>query len=41
VVASAGWVLFLGHFILALVRAYGGFITQRLLQLFPRNEVEA
>jgi hypothetical protein len=40
-VAAAGWVLFLGHFILALVRAYGGVITQRLLPLFSRSEVKA
>jgi uncharacterized membrane protein len=41
VVASAGWLFFLGHFILALVRAYGGVVTRRLLPLFSRSEVEA
>jgi uncharacterized membrane protein len=41
VTASAGWLFFLGHFILALVRAYGGFIWRRAWLLFPRNEVEA
>jgi uncharacterized membrane protein len=41
VVASAGWLFFLGHFILALVRAYGGFIVQRAWLSFHRSEVEA
>ena len=41
VAASAGWVLFLGHFILALVRAYGGFIRERLASFFFQSEVKA
>lgn len=40
-VAAAGWVLFLGHFILALVRAYGGGVTRRWRPLFSRSEVKA
>jgi uncharacterized membrane protein len=40
-VAAAGWVWFLGHFILALVRAYGGILTRRLWPLFSRTEVKA
>jgi uncharacterized membrane protein len=32
-VAAAGWLLFFGHFILALVRAYGNFFTRRFRPL--------
>jgi uncharacterized membrane protein len=38
-VAAAGWVFFLGHFILALIRAYGDVVTRRLWPL--RTEVKA
>jgi|SRR5450759_4297390 uncharacterized membrane protein len=40
-VAAAGWILFLGHFILALVRAYGRVITWRVWPLFSRSEAKA
>jgi hypothetical protein len=33
--------LFLGHFILGLVRAYGGILARRLWPLFSRTEVKA
>jgi uncharacterized membrane protein len=36
-VASAGWCLFLGHFVLALVRSYGGGVRKRVLLLFSQQ----
>jgi uncharacterized membrane protein len=37
-IASAGWCLFLGHFVLALVRAYGRpLLTRYVTELFPRE----
>ena len=33
-IAAAGWFFFLGHFLLALVRAYGKSITNRSMQIF-------
>lgn len=30
VMAAAGWIFFLGHFLLVLVRAYGGFAVRRV-----------
>lgn len=36
-VASAGWCLFLGHFVLALVRAYGGGVRKRVLFLVSQR----
>ena len=35
--AAAGWVFFLGHFVLALIRAYGDAVTRRWLSIFPRG----
>lgn len=37
---AAGWCLFLGHFVLALVRAYGGAIASRSLSWFQRTGLE-
>lgn len=37
--ASAGWLFFLGHFVLALVRAYGGALRRRLLFSLARSEL--
>ena len=41
VVAAAGWLLFLGHFILALVRAYGNGFMRRLRPRFFSGKVKA
>ena len=39
-VASAGWLFFLGHFVLALMRAYGGALRRRLLFSLARSELK-
>ena len=36
--AAAGWIFFLGHFLLALVRAYGGLVARRWHSLFAQSE---
>jgi uncharacterized membrane protein len=40
-VAASGWYFFLGHFILAGFRAYGGTFARRLLTICSRSEVKA